>query len=333
MSTYNDIKDAVARVASSAGLTAESQRLKDRVFAIQNRLGYEGKWDGCMNQVEFAIYDRLLTLPLEFETLEAVAINDLPTPIMPKWYEFIDFGPGPQDDNSWVKNVVRRGTSPVVRQSYDAARYVRAYSSVDERVEGVAPTIRILGFDENNNWVRTQVDGVWQDGESIALNGHSATNWTETTTLFKRVVRVEKPVTNGSVELWFADADETLYFAAKYEYFDTNPNYQQYVVPVLGTEINTTSVKALCRRKIRPIVSGDEELIFDNVEAYRLGLMAMAREETAGGLNEAQALWGAALQALRSKNRILNGQSFARPVVHVVGDTSTMGSNNIPEVM
>jgi hypothetical protein len=333
MSTYNDIKDQIARVASSAGLTAESDRLKARITAIQNRLGYKGKWDGCMDQLEFAVYDRLITLPLEYETLEGVAVSDNPLPMMPKWYEFLDHGPGPQDDNPWVNVVIRRGFSPVVRQSYDEARVVRAFASVDERVNGETVNIRVLGYDENDVWVRTEVDGVWQDGENLALNGHLAENWAESVTKFKRITRIDKPVTNGAVELWFMDPDETLYFAGRYEYHTTNPKFAQYVVPSLGTTIQTTLVKALCRRKIRPVVSGDEELIFDNLEAYRLGLMAMAREETVGGLVEAGPLWSEALQCLRDQNRIIHGQSAAKPVVNVVGDTSTTGSGSIPVIM
>jgi len=328
--TYNDIKDEIARVASGAGFVTNDERLKTRVHSIQTRLGYGGNWVGVLEQVEFAAYDRVVSLPLRYESIQGVAVNDQPTHVMPDWYEFLEYGPGPQDDNNWVKTMIRRGNSPVVRQSYDEARYIRAYAFEDERDSaGVIPTIRVLGYDENDLWVRSlDGDGEWQDGIDMELPGHSATNYSISSVKLKRVVRVEKPATVGRVELWWSDntTPDTLYFAGRYDYFETKPSYAQYVVPILGTDVNTHVIKALCRRKIRPIVTGDEELLFDNVEAFRLGLIAMKREETEGQLQEGVAFWQLALQTLVDQHVSIHGRSNAQPILNVVGDSNTTGA-------
>lgn len=328
--TFNEIKDDIARVASGAGLTASDARLKLLVKSIQTRLGNQGKWEGMFDQLKFWVYDRVITLPMPYQSAVMFAVDDVPTTVMPNWYEFLEYGPGPQDENAWVKHAIRRGESPVVRQSTDVARVIRAYSYADERIDSVAPSIRILGYDENNVWVRTNVGGVWVDGVSLSLNGHDDPSWTESTVTFSRITQVIKPITNARVELYWADGDGTLYFAARYDHFDTHPRYEQFVCPILGTETSAHTVKAICRRKILPIITGDEELLFGNIEAYRLGLIASAKEESNDPV-QSQYLWAQAKQVLKDEFTAAHGDSNAYPKIRVAGDNSITGY--VPEIM
>lgn len=326
--TFNEIKGDIARVASGAGLTVTDDRLKARVNSIQTRLGYKGNWDGVFDTVQFTVYDKVLTLPMEYRSLSYIAFGTTPMAVMPEWYEFVENGPGPQDENGWVDKVVKRGLSPVIRQAADTPMIIRAYSYADERTDDGTPKIRIIGYDENGNWVRSEESGVWQDGIELSLMGHDATNYADSSIKFSRITRVIKPVTNERVELYWLDDDTTTtYFAAKYSHRETAPMYEQFVLPFLptsaitDTEITAYPVTAICRRRIQKIVDGNEELLFDNLEAFRLGMIALAKEES-DGTQESAYFWAEAKQCLVDEFVSVNGTSNAAPRLNVVGDNT-----------
>ena len=64
------------------------------------RIYSEGIWDGVVDRVDLNptggtyITNEILTLPYEYEALVAVAIDENPTPIMARQYEFMESGPG-----------------------------------------------------------------------------------------------------------------------------------------------------------------------------------------------------------------------------------------------
>lgn len=67
------------------------------------RIYSEGIWDGIIDRIDLNpdggayISNEIITLPYEYETLIAVAIEDNPTPIMARQYEFMESGPGIED--------------------------------------------------------------------------------------------------------------------------------------------------------------------------------------------------------------------------------------------
>ena len=64
------------------------------------RIYSEGIWDGVVDRVDLNpsggtyISNEIITLPYEYEALIALAINENPTPIMARQYEFMESGPG-----------------------------------------------------------------------------------------------------------------------------------------------------------------------------------------------------------------------------------------------
>tara|TARA_R100001509_G_scaffold67048_1_gene37269 strand:+ start:3193 stop:3864 length:672 start_codon:yes stop_codon:yes gene_type:complete len=64
------------------------------------RIYSEGIWDGVVDRIDLNptggnyISNEILTLPYDYEALIAIAIDENPTPIMARQYEFMESGPG-----------------------------------------------------------------------------------------------------------------------------------------------------------------------------------------------------------------------------------------------
>ena len=67
------------------------------------RIYSEGIWDGVVDRIDLNptggnyISNEILTLPYDYEALIAIAIDENPTPIMARQYEFMESGPGIED--------------------------------------------------------------------------------------------------------------------------------------------------------------------------------------------------------------------------------------------
>lgn len=69
---------------------------KARLNEALERIYTEGIWDGLTERVDVSSYvsNEVLTLPYAYEHMLSIAIDDTPTPIMGKQYEFMKGGPG-----------------------------------------------------------------------------------------------------------------------------------------------------------------------------------------------------------------------------------------------
>lgn len=270
--TYGEIKSQLARVAGQSGLSVGDTRLLEMVNEAQERLCTLGEWDEMYDRIRFCQYEGLVALPVEYSNITAVVIEGRPHELTDPWFEFVSAGPGPV--TSQYEVAIPRGEAPVYRQSRDVPRYIRVYSSADERTDGVRPTVRICGLDENGHWVRTEVNGVWQDGENVELRGDDVTNYATTTHKFSKVTFVEKARTNGHVVLHYIDDLDVETQAARYNHYDVNPTFQIYHIPTIGDD-STKCLQARVRRRVSPITQDSDLMTISNITALKHAIKAV----------------------------------------------------------
>tara|TARA_R100000152_G_C6685748_1_gene118548 strand:- start:5 stop:703 length:699 start_codon:yes stop_codon:yes gene_type:complete len=132
-------KHATDEVDTLAGKDAFSDRLNEAL----ERIYTEGIWDGLQARVDLNasgssyISDEILTLPYAYEAMLSIAIDEDPTPIMGKQYEFMPGGPGLEDAGEGGSFVIDLGFS-----EDDSLQSVRKYKilqnvSATTKVEGI----------------------------------------------------------------------------------------------------------------------------------------------------------------------------------------------------
>lgn len=322
--TLADVLPTLRRVAGQAGLRADDPRLIEMINDVQERLINDvDNAVGTMHRVKFCQYERMIALPAAYERILKGSVDRENAPVVDKWYEFMDFGPGHLDTGTGVNVMLDRGESPVVRQSTCTPSLVRCYGYKDERVNGVAPKIRVMGYDENGLWVRSEAAGVWSDGIELSINGHLDPNYTVSTVLFSRITQVIKPVTNGVVELYFytPNVADPLLFAGRYEFWETNPSFRLYLAAGITPDACAT-IHVLARVRHRPVVALTDRLIIGSLPALKKAIRAVALED-AGKINDAEANWALAAQILRQEAKHYYGST--KPAIDVSSSGAVLG--------
>ena len=322
--TLADVLPTLRRVASQSGLRADDARLIEIINDAQERLLSEvDNAIGTLHRVKFCQYDKLVALPSMYERIVKASVDRVGAEVMDKWYEFMDYGPGHLDNGGTVNVLIDRGEAPVIVQSTTSPAFVRCYGYQDERVNAVAPTIRILGYDESGVWVRSESGGVWSDGITLSINGHSATNYTVSSVKFSKITQVIKPKTHGVVELfWYDEAYSRLDLAARYEHWETNPSFRIYFASGILSD-DTSLVHALCKVRFRPLVDVTDRLIISSIPALKKAMRAIAQED-ADKVQEAEMNWSLAASILRKEAKAYYGTP--RPAMDVSASGAMHGS-------
>lgn len=222
--------DAKTRIAKHLNLCATDARTTEYINEAQRRLIESGKWKGTYGKFTICVTDGCIAWPRQIETIESVALNQNVGTVRNDWFEFVESGYGLLDNKDNVGyQLIDRGESPTQKDMSGAGKKIRVYAFV---AADAGKTINIQGYDENNNWVRTQSGSTYIDGETVTLvNG-----FVDTTTVFKNITGVRKDVTQANVQLYeLTDASApTLVDLATYEPDETLPSYRRSLIPSLG---------------------------------------------------------------------------------------------------
>jgi hypothetical protein len=298
--TFGQVKTELARVAGQSGMQATDTRLREMTNLAQERLSVLGEWPYQYARVKFCQTGGIVSLPSEYEALVHTAINSEPVEIQPRWFEFLEFGPGPVKKDGWANLGLDLGESPVSRQpGYDGAK-VRVVSTdgTDES------TVKIFGYD---------VDGVQRTADLVLPDA-------TTTIVWSKITRVLKPVTAGDVVLSFKD-DFGEYLAASYRPRDTSASFRTYHFTAIAAD-QTKVVQGIVRRRLLPILDDTDELFITNVGALRLGVKGIALEDK-GDLAGSAVAFQLAVQILQEEARLYKaGRSKAPLNVHRTADLS-----------
>lgn len=326
--TLADVRSELRRTAGQAGLRADDDRLVEYINAATERLlSMVDSPVGSLHRLKFCQYGGVVALPSRYERVVKSSLDREQTPVFDQWYEFMDFGPGHQDKTPNVSVLIDRGESPVIRPAPATGWKVRIYGYADERVNGVRPKVRVLGYDEYNRWIRTESGGVWSDGEELEVDGDSATNYRESTNKFSRVTQVIKPVTNREVELYYVDDYGTTLLAGRYDYWETNPSFRTYFAPGVDSTSGTL-VHILAKVRFVPVSRDTDKLIISSLPALRLALRALATEDS-DKPTDALVIWQLASKVLIDEARQYYGTA---PKPALDGMKSGIGFGDIPDV-
>lgn len=286
------------------------------------KLGNLGRWNPVEGLMDICTDGDLITLPDDVAAPLAINVGGQPKAFHDRWFEFHLNGPG-SDCNAQCCSYGwdDQGMFPTFRSLIRAST---VYATPD-RTEEVGSTIRVYGYqtdaDGNDQWVMTEdSNGNLVDGEAVTLDGSQ----TASTTSFRRITRILKPVTNGFVRLWAndsgSDTGKTLlgYFRPS----EKNPTFRRIRVSGAGcpqlVNPDTNCCQDVCtnptdkwvrmryRRRSPKVTSGSDVIFLHSDTAIKMAVKAIMKYEN-DLLDEYAKYIAAADQCLQEANRAENG--------------------------
>ena len=177
--TLADAKPTISKVLSMA---STDSRVVDYINEAQERLIYKGKSASTYARYKVSTDDGTITWPRQLETIESLIVDEIPGVVRNDWFEFLESGPGLIDSTSSVgRQLIDRAEAVTFSDLTGSDKRLRVYSSVSA---DVGKKLLFQGYDESGEWIRTQVDGVYVDGEYITLTS----GYVDSVNLFSSVV-------------------------------------------------------------------------------------------------------------------------------------------------
>lgn len=244
--TAADVYDEAADIFGPIG----RQPLFDKITEGMELLANKSQWDGLDGYVDIIADGRgYITFPRRVETPVAVNFNRSHATIKNKWYEFHLNGLG--SDPVRCDNLHDTGEYPLVIEPTGAMRlFARTFFQSDANRK-----IRVYGYDNLGNWIRSLENGQFVDGELIPVNvvqNQDQQLQTVRTTIneFRRVTRVSKDLSDMPMDIYgtqsqyqptdytnpaLPDSPVTPQILATYEADEQEPMFRRMRVPTWVT--------------------------------------------------------------------------------------------------
>lgn len=278
-----DVREPVARILN---LCPSKQAVVDYINEAERRLVPKGMYVGTVQSYRFCSNASCIAWPRQFDTILAWAKCSTPGIIRNRFYEFSGSGPGLLRECSCMcTTLVDRDPACAFDEivGSSATRKIRVHSDFTE-----AAGLRILlqGYDQNNQWITSLVDGVRIDGEYVTIS----TTATLTTNFFTSLVRVQKDVTSGPVRLneWDTVTGAIIKPLAYYERDEVLPWYRRSLLPGSGScsssessseSCSNTTVTVIAKLKHIDVSRDADFLLLGNLGAIKLMVQAILKEE------------------------------------------------------
>lgn len=274
------------RIPEVLNVCADDSRIADWANSFQERAWARGRWWGSFQLMRLCLTNGCIILPREVAVIEAAKIDGVPVGMGNMWYQFIKphlecnrivngspntrcqcCGCGP-----WT--VEDRGTVASFSTTTGTNQKIRAYPG---HADDVGKKIVFQGYDSNGNWVRLpNSDGVVIDGEEVVL----ALPFSTTNTIWNpgAPTGVIKELTDYRVLVYSVDAtsgDESA--IADYQPSETEPMYRMVSIPkfnTCGCDGAERTMLAVVSLQHIPVSADNDWLLFQNLAAYKFGLMA-----------------------------------------------------------
>lgn len=287
--TLADARLVISKVLSMA---STDSRVVDYINEAQERLLYKGKWVDTFARYKVTTDDGMITWPRQLETIETVAVGNVPGMVRNGWFEFLESGPGLVDSTSSIgRQLIDRAESVTFSDIKGTDKRLRVYSTVSG---DVGEKLLFQGYDENGKWIRTQVGGVYIDGEYITL----VSSYVDSINLFSSVVGVQKPQTEGNVTVYEYDTTKTTQrMIAEYEPLEVSPTYRRSMIPGISKDTDVTVVGKL---RYLPAKNDIDWLFITHLPALKMMVTAIRKEEN-NIYDEAQFAEGKAIQMLNEQ--------------------------------
>lgn len=269
--TLDDLRNNT-RIPECLNIPPNDSRFVVFINESVKRLMTKGLFWGSFSTFDISVTSRLMSLPPQIETLEAIAISLVPLPIRDTFYQFIDAGWGQRDETatngSGISECFYLNNFPVVT---DVATPYSTLTLMCDLATDVGKTITLLGYDSNGNWIRTIQGGVYADGEVVSLA--QSPIGTATSKVYSKITDIQAPSTLDG-QWWLYQGSTML---GNYQYWETRPSYKRYLVPFVSG--NTVTARVIGRRTYVPVKNGTDYPIIGNAAALKLACMAIRAEE------------------------------------------------------
>lgn len=254
MIPVSDIWDEAKKLTGNCSDDVIYRRINRAVEILANK----SDWDPLLGFVDISAVDSLVTLPREVETPLAISYGDFPALGRDQLFNFHLNGPGDRDISTGWRWWQDKGEAVTFRETCPPLP-VSAKGAVSD--EG--KIVWIYGFDQNQQWVRTDQAGTFVDGYPAII----ATTVTTDTLApsFSRITRIRKPLTDAQVELW------TTQLIGVYAWDDTEPHFRRLKLD----RPNLSLVRIHYRRKNLVLRSKTDLIPLHNAEAVVMMIRAL----------------------------------------------------------
>jgi len=336
--TYKDLQDSL--IPSSVGACVDDPRLLKLTNEALERLMYEGHFHTTVQRIRFCATDGCITYPPQVASLERIAICGQPIPLRTIWFEWMDGGWGLRgqqasstDSDSCCgfgcgpNEAIFRGYFPTFAD-INPINQNKKVNLVCDLSSDVGKEVLVLGYDENNIWIRTEQDGVIADGEVILLAQGAGTT---STNFFSCITDIQFNEERDSV-VWVYEYNTTAStrrMIGTYQAFETRPNYARYFFPAIVSSPNSddsgcaqTLVEAIAKLNFWPVKVPNDYLCVPCLPALKEMMMAInSAQNEPDGVKKQQIMAAGLVAALHILNMQLehftgSGNRIAMTVIN-----------------
>jgi hypothetical protein len=285
--TLGDAKES--SLPAVVGMAACDPRFIELLNEAQQRLVQGPElWFEILHRYQICVTSGCITWPRHIASIQTVAVCDRPMPLRSEWFEFLESGYGLRCCPDVCDSpLIDRGTAVLFRDVTQPGRELRLYA---DKTENANLSFGIMGYDHTGNWVRTQDSlGTWRDGEWLSVPTAPNPNFAQTSTIFRAVTNIIKPITHGILGLYQFSSTSGLEALGFFEHDETRPMYRRSFLPAgccACTESDTSqdcgggiAVTVLARREFLPAYEDTDWLIISNLPAIKMMMQAIQSEE------------------------------------------------------
>jgi hypothetical protein len=327
------VADAKAsRIPQACGVCSDDPRFLAWLNDAIQRLLVKGLYIGTFGRFRICATDGCITLPPQIASIERVAVCGRPVALHDQFYEFLDNGFGPRSAGNQTGGCCPAGTDFGIEEAnlrgwYPSFDDIRGTSKklrlVCDLSSDVNKRVLVLGYDENNNWIRTVQGGVWSDGEIVLL---AQSPGTDSTHFFDGGLTGIQFLDARDRQVWLYERDTiaaTSRMIGHYQHFETRPNYSRYFFPSIlaqaqNDSCNQTLVDLIGKLEFIPVVKDTDYLIISNLPALKFMCQASKTYEEA--VNQADLNRAAAFEAIAVKE-------LDNELTHYLGEGRVIGTN------
>lgn len=307
MIVVSEIWDSIQTVLG----TCDEAVTYSKINEAQEELSNLANWDPLLVNLDICTEGCDITLPDDIEVPLAINVGGRPADFRNKWFEFHMNGPGSECcSGACDRNWQDLGEFPTFRTPSKPSE-IAVYPEVPE----TETSIRIFGYDENDKWIMTlDSNGVMQDGFDVPMLFGIGSGMT-TGQLVKRITRIEKPVTNGFIQIVALDPGSTSggTLLGLIRPNITNPSYRRIKVSGTGANFLNSStgtcrtwVRMKARKKTFKVSSQSDVIPLHSVTALKMMVMAISKYEK-DLLDEYAKYFTAAREALMREQKTRSG--------------------------
>ena len=298
LTTVSTVK--ASRIPQALNLCPTDARLLSWLNEIVPQLLHKKLSIGTYGRFRICATDGCITLPPQVASIERVAVCGQVIPTHDMWFEFLSNGLGPRNASCstssgcscgggcGVAEANLRGWFPTFADIRGTAKKLRLIADVSA---DVGKRVLCLGYDENNNWIRTSPGGVWQDGETVTL---AQSPGTDTTKFFDGGITGIQFLDAREGQVWLYERDtvaSTSRMIGSYQYFETNPSYARYLFPSVFAQpsdsgCTTTQVEMIGRLEFFPVSKDTDVVLVGNLAVLKFMAMAASAYENAVNLQD-----------------------------------------------